>query len=1006
MPKKKVAVLGGGIAALSAAFELTEFDPTGDQFDITIYTIGWRLGGKGAVGRNQDKGDRAEEHGLHIWAGFYDNAFNLVDRCYEALKARGDDPPFGCLNNAFKGLDHALLMEPAPGPAGNWRCPWYVHLPPNDGTPGASNDSFFTLVDYLQSLVLSSTARLKALMGPDFVDAWPDRPPIWLTDAEKSMTLLEITKGRINSLPADPRDISPDQNEKLRTLLKAVRVRLKKVAIADNDDVRHAYILCDIALALAFGMLKDEVIWWGFDCIDDQEWTDWMKANGCSDDSLESAIVRGCYDYVFGFLRGDRDVAAGTGTRLLLKFIFAYKGSFFYVLRATMGELVFAPIYQVLRHRGVKFEFFTRIDSIELSADGRSIESIQTTRQATPKPSAYDPLIWIGDGEGGKLASWPSKPKYGLLVEGSELEAEKVDLESAWSDWRNVGPRTLTCGNEFDLVVLGIGLGAFETICQDLIRRIPAWEEMVNTVRTTATIAFQIWTTDPTRELGWNFERTILSGFAEPLDSWGDLSVMLPLEKWPANNSPKSLAYFVGSFREDARAPAPYTDRCFPENELERARKLTLDWVMNDLPVLWQKIRGGGNIDWDLFFDPGRGVGKDRLKAQYLRVNINPSDRYVLSVKGSVFKRMRADESGVDNLYLAGDWVRTGINAGCIESAVMAGRAAASAITGVSIPMPNSSDFNDIDLPTALLPALEFFRKVSRRTIAGVGEIEAFCVLDSWSSDDLTSLLPPGLQLYVPPPTPNSRLRADDKASAVATKEAPEKIPNVVFIFARQRNVRPGLLPVGGANYVEIAQLIPNVEHKDIAALKGIQFSYMPTLLLDSLPPVVVGQNLYGFNKQLASIRADGDSFSVRSSSGSMSAWFERRGLPGGISEYPSIAKIRNLLELPLIGVKADGSFIYSILNFGLDGAAFQPVGGRIRRSPPFVQGLPELDVNPVSAEPTFPASPWGFRFMSRWSLTLPFGFPSGQSNASGQNLRRVTAEYANSIFGQFPFRR
>lgn len=142
-------------------------------------------------------------------------------------------------------------------------------------------------------------------------------------------------------------------------------------------------------------------------------------------------------------------------------------------------------------------------------------------------------------------------------------------------------------------------------------------------------------------------------------------------------------------------------------------------------------------------------------------------------------------------------------------------------------------------------------------------------------------------------------------------------MPNIVLIFARQRNVRPGLLPFGGANYVEIAQLIPNVEHKEIAALKGIRFSFMPNILLDSLPPVIVGQNLYGFNKQLASIRADGDSFSVRSSTGSTSARFDRSGLPEGISEYPSIAKIRDLLEQPLIGVKADGSFIYSVLKFG-----------------------------------------------------------------------------------------
>jgi len=43
------------------------------------------LGGKGASGRNMDHGARIEEHGLHVWAGFYENAFRMMTRCYEEL---------------------------------------------------------------------------------------------------------------------------------------------------------------------------------------------------------------------------------------------------------------------------------------------------------------------------------------------------------------------------------------------------------------------------------------------------------------------------------------------------------------------------------------------------------------------------------------------------------------------------------------------------------------------------------------------------------------------------------------------------------------------------------------------------------------------------------------------------------------------------------------------------------------------------------------------------------
>jgi uncharacterized protein with NAD-binding domain and iron-sulfur cluster len=55
------------------------------------------------------------------------------------------------------------------------------------------------------------------------------------------------------------------------------------------------------------------------------------------------------------------------------------------------------------------------------------------------------------------------------------------------------------------------------------------------------------------------------------------------------------------------------------------------------------------------------------------------SDRYVQSTPGSLEYRLPADDSGFDNLFLAGDWVRTEYNIGTIEAAVLGGLAAARA---------------------------------------------------------------------------------------------------------------------------------------------------------------------------------------------------------------------------------------------------------------------------------------------------------------------------------------
>ena len=70
------------------------------------------------------------------------------------------------------------------------------------------------------------------------------------------------------------------------------------------------------------------------------------------------------------------------------------------------------------------------------------------------------------------------------------------------------------------------------------------------------------------------------------------------------------------------------------------------------------------------------------LETQHVSVNIDPSDRYVLSVPGSDKYRLRPDESGYDNLVLAGDGTDCGINAGCIEAAVLSGLQAANALLG------------------------------------------------------------------------------------------------------------------------------------------------------------------------------------------------------------------------------------------------------------------------------------------------------------------------------------
>jgi len=75
-------------------------------------------------------------------------------------------------------------------------------------------------------------------------------------------------------------------------------------------------------------------------------------------------------------------------------------------------------------------------------------------------------------------------------------------------------------------------------------------------------------------------------------------------------------------------------------------------------------------------------VGERRLDAQVCKANIDPSERYVLSLPGTGKYWIESDGTDFDDLYLAGDWTDNGINAGCMEAAVLSGLQAARGISG------------------------------------------------------------------------------------------------------------------------------------------------------------------------------------------------------------------------------------------------------------------------------------------------------------------------------------
>jgi uncharacterized protein with NAD-binding domain and iron-sulfur cluster len=701
--RQKIAVLGGGMASLAAAFELTDQPGWSDRYEVTVYQMGWRLGGKCASGRNLAQNGRIEEHGLHVWGGFYENSFRLIRKCYTEL-ARPDGAPMARWEDAFKPHSFVVFEEEVDGA---WRR-WPRMLAVNEERPGEGHE-LLSLWDYLGMAVQWMSDALRAspyARQPRSVGPAASEPPGWLShffhEAEAVVVsvaagivgglsfvgsccehaLLELAQSLIHWHHRDPTTHPEQLHTSLSWLMDEFIRRFERRVAGDveNDDgARRLFILLDFFHAVISGVLADGVLFHGFSVIDDYDFREWLTRHGASELTINSAPLRAYYDYFFAYEGGDvarPTIAAGVALYHLMRLTFTYKTSIFWEMQAGMGDVVAAPLYEVLSGRGVKFAFFHRVESLGLSADRRKVETIRVARQATLKDGKYRPLIEVKG-----LPCWPVAPLYEQLVEGEELRRSGIDLESPWSPWRDPEKVVLRAGRDFDQVILGITLAPLKTICSELIDASPAWRKMVDGLKTVQTLGVQVWMGPDREELGWKLPAPLMTGYAQLLNTWGDFSHLLPREDWPDGAEPRSLAYFCGPF-PDAISIPDFSDHTFPEDEREQLKNLSVEWFQKNMPYLLPGTAApDGGFDWSKLADPRGRTGPERFDAQYCRANVSPAERYVLSLPGDWRHRLRKGQSGFDNLFVAGDWVYTGLG-GCVEAAVMSGMMASRALSG------------------------------------------------------------------------------------------------------------------------------------------------------------------------------------------------------------------------------------------------------------------------------------------------------------------------------------
>ena len=762
----------------------------------------------------------------------------------------------------------------------------------------------------------------------------------------------------------------------------------------------RAAVFLDLGLAILRGMIVDNIIYDGFDSVDGVEFSDWLHRHGASKKSLDSPPIRAAYDYVFAFPEGDADswnygndkrsLAAGVALRGGFRMNFDYRHAIHYKMVDSMGATIFAPLFLLLKARGVKFKFFHRVTKLHLSEDKRSVRKIDLLRQAAidtdiVADADYDPLI---DSAPGRKV-WPAAPKWGSLVGGADYEAAQFDFESAWPTASPHLPTDveLTKGNDFDHVILGISVGGLRAICDELVQDSSSWHRMLDPaqslrLRTVQTLNTQYWLDADLNGgagLGWPHGTTVMTAGNQPLDVWADMTHLEPAENWAnwLHNRPKTLIYFTGVL-----ADQPGTDNPYPNSDQsnvavaarQAVQDATFDWANNHMFKIWKGMSPEENdpaaIRWNFLYHPDAGAtAQESRDWQYYRANINPSDRYVLSVPGTTASRLRADGSGYKNLYLAGDWVRTGLNAGCIECAVMAGRQAARAINGGSFAIPGETDFliGEISQPdnfpfsaqTAPWPWSAAF---------AVGGAEYDCLTIGLDSDFVqNNFLPPGLLLM-----PQDLLPAPRHP--------------VCLVFGRAIDVRSNLTPAIpiisswlGLTYQECIVAVPFVQLADDQEGPPGPFAYLHRKYIDRPLPRLLA-HIYSYELRDGEIdRSETRATLRRSKNGAalFSVDFQPSGDYRQATTIPEFGPASEILRLPTIAktklpyydklvgpwqfsyydLEFDDAFVLplaaSLTVFGAAGASF-PMAGEY--------ALPNLVDGPLG----------GFRIRTTGTVTNP----------------------------------
>jgi hypothetical protein len=521
--KTRVVILGAGPAGLAAASVLAE----NPAYEVHVYQVGWRAGGKCATGREPGS-LRAKQNGSHYLFGCYHNAFRLIRKAHGVLAARGERD-FGTFHGDFVARNLLVgAQRYTSARNGKLKGDWFRYLPQNLETPGdprkfpspfdcilmAAQFLLGTVIDLLTCLIFFRTdsERFSGVrwllrvfpLSPFEPGRWPRfvrgvllplrfvfnellwAPAAKLLGVLGVFVVFVVPGGWLEWLRSRWRQIWPKFISVARDGARLGTKLGQKLHVACARRIERLFIVADLGLTVLRGYYKDDLdLPGGYARIDRYDFRAWLKRHGADDTTANSALVETWYDAVIAYPQGVKRLspdgselehdggscAAGVVVHAMLCALLGFKGAFAYQMRAEVGDSFVAPIVRALELSGVTFHFYHRVQKIVVDDAARAVTRLEFSRQTEGDGVGADFVLVPDQGKPGKplRKAWPDAPQRQVPAGPGDLPIDsyysRVEVEPVTLVRRGT-PGERAAG-EFDLVISALPIGIVEDVLVD-----------------------------------------------------------------------------------------------------------------------------------------------------------------------------------------------------------------------------------------------------------------------------------------------------------------------------------------------------------------------------------------------------------------------------------------------------------------------------------------------------------------------------------------------------------